>query len=263
MNLFNFNPADFLSFLLTLMRISLVLFIMPFFGGKVTPVPLKAALCLILTIALWPALSFPGQQLPANTWAIVVMLIGEITLGLVMGIVVNVLFAAVQTGGSLIGFQMGFSMVNVADPMTGTNESITGHFMYMVTFMTFLILDGHLLLLRALAESFQRIPPGGLYLSPALTREVLGMSSQIFVLGIKIAAPVMVAVFLVDLAIALVGRAAPQMSILSFGFPLKIITGFLFLGLMFTIMARYVGQFIINMDAMFHSIFMLGAPLAR
>ncbi|EMG37846.1 flagellar biosynthetic protein FliR [Desulfocurvibacter africanus PCS] len=263
MNLFNFNPADFLSFLLTLMRISLVLFIMPFFGGKVTPVPLKAALCLILTIALWPTLSFPGQQLPANTWAIVVMLIGEITLGLVMGIVVNVLFAAVQTGGSLIGFQMGFSMVNVADPMTGTNESITAHFMYMVTFMTFLILDGHLLLLRALAESFQRIPPGGLYLSPALAREVLGMSSQIFVLGIKIAAPVMVAVFLVDLAIALVGRAAPQMSILSFGFPLKIITGFLFLGLMFTIMARYVGQFIINMDAMFHSIFMLGAPLAR
>ncbi len=259
MNLFNFNPADFLSFLLTLMRISLVLFVMPFFGGKVTPVPLKAALCLILAIAVWPALSFSGLRFPADIWSIVLMLIGEITLGLIMGIVVNILFAAVQTGGSLIGFQMGFSMVNVADPMTGTNESITAHFIYMVTFMTFLILDGHLLLLRAMAESFRLVPPGGLYLTPGLAHEVLKMSSQIFVLAIKIAAPVMVAVFLVDLAIALVGRAAPQMSILAFGFPLKIITGFVFLGLMFTIMARYVGQFIIGMDAMFHSIFMLGA----
>lgn len=259
MNLFNFNPADFLSFLLTLMRISIVLFIMPFFGGRVAPAPLKAALCLILTLAVWPVLGFPGKLLPANAWAIVLMLIGELTLGLVLSIVVNILFAAVQTGGSLVGFQMGFSMINVADPVSGANESITGHFIYMVTFLTFLILDGHLMLIRGLAESFRLIPPGGLYLTPGLAKQVLDLSSQIFVLGIRIAAPVMLAVFLVDLAIALIGRAAPQMNILAFGFPLKIITGFIFLGLIFTILARFVGDFILGLDDIFNTIFALGS----
>lgn len=263
MNLFNFNPADFLSFLLTLMRVSLVLFIMPFFGGRVTPAPVKAALCLILTIAVWPTLSFPGQALPANIWALMLMLIGELTMGLTLSIVVNIIFAAVQTGGSLIGFQMGFAMINVADPVSGVNESITGHLMYMVAFLIFLILDGHLFLIRGLAESFRLVPPGGLYLGPALGRQVLELSSQIFVLGIRIAAPVMVAVFLVDLAIALVGRAATQMNILAFGFPLKIITGFIFMGLMFTIMSRYVGGFIAGMDDMLYSIFTLGTSGAR
>jgi len=260
MDLFNFNPADFFSFLLTLMRISLVLFIMPFFGGRVTPAPVKAALCLILALALWPALSFPGNHFPANLWAIMLMLLGEITLGLTLALAVNFLFAAVQTGGQLIGFQMGFTMVSVADPITGVSEAVTAHFLYMVTLMIFLILDGHLFLIRGMAESFRLVPPGGLYLTPALGDQMLRLSSQIFVLAIKVAAPVMVAVFLVDLAIALVGRAAPQMHVLAFGFPLKIMTGLLFLGLLFTILSRYVGDFIIGLDAVFHSLFVLATP---
>lgn len=248
---FSFDPAQVFSFLLTLFRVSIVLFMLPFFGGVNVPGPVKGAFCVILSLALWPKLSFPGAAFPADIWSIGVMVAGELVLGLILDLMVRVLFAAVQTGGSLIGFQMGFSMINVVDPLTGSSDVITAHFLYMVSLLTFLTVGGHLHLLRGLALSFEIVPPGGLLLSPALTQHVLAYTSQIFVLGIKISAPVMVAVFLVDLALALISRAAPQMNVLFIGFPLKIAVGFLFLGLLFTVMARYVGNYVIGLESLF------------
>lgn len=251
---FSFDPAQIFSFLLTLCRVSLVLFMLPFFGGANVPNPVKAALCVVMSLALWPKLSFPGAGFPADMWTIGLMILGELLLGLVLDLSVRVLFAAVQTGGSLIGFQMGFSMINVVDPLTGTSDVITAHFLYMVSLLVFLAVGGHLHLLRGLALSFQIIPPGGLLITPMLTNQILALSGQIFVLGIKVAAPVMVAVFLVDLALALVARAAPQMNVLFIGFPLKISVGFLFLGMLFTVMARHVGSFVISLESLFRQL---------
>jgi flagellar biosynthetic protein FliR len=247
MDLFNFDPTTVFSFLLTLFRVSLVLFTLPFFGGQFVPPTVKAALCLVLALALWPQLSFPGASFPSNLWTIALMLLGELTLGLILSLVVQFLFAAVQTGGAIMGFQMGFSMVSIVDPMTGGSETATSYFLYMITLLTFLALNGHLVLLSGLAQTFEIIPPGGLYITPALASRLLGFSTQIFLLAIKIAAPVLVAVLMIDLTLALVSRVAPQMNVLTLGFPVKIGVGFLFLGLVFTYLARYVGDFIANL----------------
>jgi len=254
MDLFNFDPAQALSFLLTLFRISLVLFVLPFFGGNSIPNAVKASLCIVLTLALFPHLSFPGTLFPKNPWMILMMILGELIIGLCLMLVVRFLFAAVQMGGQIIGFQMGFAMINVVDPLTGQQVVITSHFLYMTTLLTFLTLNGHLFLLQGLADSFDMIPPGGILLTPALGTGILSMASQIFILAIKISAPVMGALFLVDLALALVGRAAPQMHVLILGFPIKIAVGFFFLGIMFTTLARYVGDYIIGMAPMFRHI---------
>ncbi len=254
MDLFSFDYAIFFSFLLTLFRISLLLFLLPFFGGDAIPKTVKASLCIVTTLALWPHLSFPGAALPAHPWQILVMMLGELLLGLVLGLMVRFLFAAVQMGGQLIGFQMGFAMINVVDPLTGTQAAITSHFLYMTTLLTFLTLNGHLYLLQALAASFALVPPGGLLLDGEVGMVVLSEAGQIFVLAIKIAAPVTAAIFLVDLALALVGRAAPQMHVLILGFPLKIGVGFFFLGLLFTTLARHVGQYIVHMGTMYETL---------
>jgi len=244
MELFGFNPGDVLSFLLTLFRISVILFLLPFFGGNSIPNMVKAALTLVLAMALWPKLSFPGSLMPANGIGIALMIIGELILGLILGLLVRFLFAAVQFGGQIIGFQMGFAMVSVVDPITGTSNTATAHFMYMCTMLTFLVLNGHLQLLSALGQSFQYVPPGGLLLTPQLANNVLQYSNVVFTLAIKIAAPVMAALFLVDLALALISRAAPQMHVLVLGFPIKIAVGFFFIGFIFTLMNNYVGDFI-------------------
>ncbi len=245
------TPENVLSFLLTLFRISIILFLLPFYGSDSLPAIVKAALCMVLTLALFPHLKVDGALFPSHPFNIAIMLLGEVILGLILGMVVNIVFAAIQGAGELIGFQMGFSMVSVVDPMTGQNESVTTHFLYMVTMLTFLALNGHLMLLHALAQTFELVPPGALLITPPLAGEVLEFSKELFVLAIKVASPVMASLFLVDLGLALVARAAPQMNVLLIGFPLKISVGFFFLAMLFTIMSEYIQDFIARFEPMF------------
>ena len=262
MDIFGFNPSDMLSYFLTLFRLSIVLFMLPFFGGNSIPKPVKGALVIVLSMALWPQLSFPGSMMPTG-WNIVIMFIGELVLGLILGLLVNFLFAAVQLGGQIIGFQMGFAMVNVVDPITGTSNAISAHFLYMCTMLTFLVLNGHLHLLKAVGMSFEHIPPGTLLLDPALAADIFKFSNLMFTLAIKIAAPVMAALFLVDLALALISRAAPQMHVLILGFPIKITVGFFFLGFIFSIMALYVGDFLQGLDGMYENVMRFGTSVSH
>ncbi|WP_461210620.1 flagellar biosynthetic protein FliR [Desulfocurvus sp. DL9XJH121] len=260
MDLFNFDPATMMSFLLTLFRVSIILFLLPFFGGNAIPNTVKASLCIVLSWAVWPHLSFPGSLMPSHPFQLALMLMGELVMGLMLMLVVRFLFAAVQMGGQVIGFMMGFSMINVVDPLTGTSVVITSHFLYMTTLLTFLSLGGHLYLLQGLADSFALVPPGGLFLNPEMCADLVRFAGQIYVLAIKISAPVMGAIFLVDLALALVGRAAPQMHVLILGFPVKITVGFFFLGILFTTLSLYVEDFISGMGPMFGHLLRLVAP---
>lgn len=260
MELFGFNPNDFLSYLLTLFRISIVLFLLPFFGGQTIPNLVKGTLVIVLSAALWPQLSFQGVLFPATGWDIALMIMGEVFLGLILGMLVNFLFAAVQFGGQIIGFQMGFAMVNVVDPITGVSNAVTAHFLYMCTMLTFLVLNGHLQLLNAVGMSFEYIPPGGLLISPGLANHIFEFSNIMFELAIKIAAPVMAALFLVDLALALISRAAPQMHVLVLGFPIKISVGFFFLGFLFSLMSVYVGDFLKDLEPLYRGLMTLASP---
>jgi flagellar biosynthetic protein FliR len=251
MDLFSLDPVVTLTFIFALMRISLVLFLMPFFGGHTLPATVKAALCLTLTLALWPRLPLVGAEMPGHPFALAVMLAGELLLGLTLGLVVRFIFAAIQTGGQLIGFQMGFAMVNVVDPDSGASEAVTAHFMYMVSLLTFLAVNGHLYLLSGLMKSFDLLPPGAILVTPRLADQIFALSGQIFVLAIQIGAPVIAAIILVDLALALISRASPQMNVLIIGFPLKIGVGFLFMGIIFDIISRHMEGFVSRLPLLF------------
>lgn len=260
MDFFGFNQSDLLSFFLTFFRISVVLFLLPFFGSTSIPNMVKGSILLVLSLAIWPQLSFPGELMPAHPLGLILMIAGEVILGLILGLIVQFLFAAVQLGGQIIGFQMGFAMVNVVDPITGVSNAVTAHFLYMCTMLTFLVLNGHLQLINAMGLSFQYIPPGGLLITPGLANHILEYSNLMFTLAIRIAAPVMAALFLVDLALALIARAAPQMHVLVLGFPIKISVGFYFLAFIFTIMTLYVTDFIKDLTPLYDSILKLASP---
>ena len=125
MDLFAFNPSSLMSFFLTLLRVSLIGFMLPFFGGQNIPVQVKAALCLVLTMAIWPHLSIPGEYFPARPINIFLIVLGEAMLGFLLGGLVHFIFAGLQAGGVIIGFQMGFSMITLADPNTGEQLVVT------------------------------------------------------------------------------------------------------------------------------------------
>ena len=217
MDVFNFSPDIYLGFLLTFIRISLILFMLPVFDVEGLPAPWKAAMCMILTLALFPSIGLSAAHLPAHPFAL-------------------------------------------ADPLSGNNTGLVAHFLYMVATLTFLALDGHLYLLKAFAGTFQIVPPGGLTIRGVLLPEIIRLSSMVFTFGVRIAAPVMAALFLTEVALGLLARTAPQMHIMDIGFPLKIAVGFFFVGLLFVIISNESRSFIDGIAPMFHNLLKVMAP---
>lgn len=251
MDIFSYDPTAVLSFLLTIMRVSIVMFMLPVFSTNNIPVSVKAAVTMVFTVAVWPHLSLSGSLMPEHPFDLAIMALGEVFMGLVLGMAVNFLFMGIQSGGELLGFQMGFTMINFADPITGNQTGATAFFLWMVSLLTFLALDGHLYMIKGFAQSFAIVQPGALFIGENLLWEVLELSSQVFVLALQIAAPVMVALFLVEVALGLVARTSPQIHIMEFGFPIKIGVGFFFVGLLLVVMANKIEEFITGMDGLF------------
>lgn len=250
MDIFNYNPTVVLSLILTMMRVSIIMFMLPIFSTNNIPVAVKGAATIVFTLAVWPHLALSGTDMPAHPFDVALMAIGEIFIGLVLGMAINFLFMGIQSGGELLGFQMGFTMINFADPLTGNNTGIAAYFLWMTALLTFLALDGHLYMIKGFAESFRILPPGALLISDHLLWDVLNLSRNIFILALKIAAPVMVALFCVETGLGLVARTSPQIHIMEFGFPIKIGVGFFFVGLLLVIMSQQIETFIQGMDAM-------------
>lgn len=249
MDLFNYNPTVVLSLILTLMRVSIIMFMLPIFSTNNIPVSVKAAASFVFTLAVFPHLSLSGAM-PEQPFDFVLMVIGEIFIGLVLGMAINFLFMGIQSGGELLGYQMGFTMINFADPLTGNNTGIAAYFLWMAALLTFLALDGHLYMIKGFAESFHILPPGALTVRESLLWDVLYLSRNIFIIALKIAAPVMVALFCVETALGFVARTSPQIHIMEFGFPIKIGVGFFFVGLLLVIMSQQIEVFIKGMDGM-------------
>ncbi len=263
MDIFNLPAESILSFILTIMRVSIVMFMLPIFSSERAPMQVKAMATIVITLGIWPQLSLPGTALPGHPVDLVILFVNELILGLLLAMCINFIFMGIQAGGELFGFQMGFTMINFADPLTGNQTGITAFFLWMVATLTFLALDGHLHMIRAFAMTFKLIPAGGLVLSEMLLTEVLTLSSQLFIIAIKIASPVMVSLFLIELALALVSRASPQINIMDVGFPVKIGSGFFFLGMLLVIMAEFMANYISQMDAMLANILKIASPLNK
>ncbi|MBD5641903.1 MAG: flagellar biosynthetic protein FliR [Desulfovibrio sp.] len=250
MNIFNYDPNTIFSLVLTMMRVSIVMFMLPIFSTNNIPVTVKAAITLVFTLGVWPHLALSGAIMPEHPFDMALIMLGEVVIGLVLGMAINFLFMGIQSGGELLGFQMGFTMINFADPLTGNQTGIAAFFLWMVSLLTFLAMDGHLYMIKGFAASFTILPPGALFLGENILWEILALSAQVFVLALKIAAPVMVALFMVEVALGLVARTSPQVHIMEFGFPIKIGVGFFFVGLLLVVMSNQIEVFIGGMDAM-------------
>ncbi len=254
MDIFNFDPAIFLTFLLVFTRVSVVMFMLPIFATSWLPAQIKAAMCMVTTLAIWSYVDMPPTALPSHPFAVVLMLTGEFIIGLVLALAVDCFFAGIRSGGEILAMQMGFSMMTLADPLSGNTSGVVSQFFYMVVILIFLALNGHLLMLHAFAQTFDILPPGGLTLRTALLAELIELVGMVFVFAVRTAAPVMAILMLAEVALGLMNRAAPQIPVMEVGFPLKISLGFFFIGFLLLIMAEETRRFISDMEGMFYNL---------
>jgi flagellar biosynthesis protein FliR len=150
----------------------------------------------------------------------------EVLVGLIIGYVTMLIFVAVQLAGEAMDIQIGFGLAAVADPLLGTHTALIGQFLYLMATLLFLALNGHHMLLVGLMKSFEMVPLGQFAFGALLSGRILEILSDLFMIGLRIGGPVMLAVFLADLALGLVGRSLPQMNLLMVGLPAKIWVGF-------------------------------------
>jgi len=171
----------------------------------------------------------PIPAIPPGSLAGLWIIGQQLFIGIAMGLTMRLLFAAVQTAGEFIGLQMGLSFASFFDPSNGTNTAVLSRLFNMIAMLTFLALDGHLLILGALLHSFEALPISQTPLDPKGWGNLLDWSRVIFVSGLLLALPLIVSLLTINLAMGILNRAAPQLSVFSIGFPVMLIIGLLIL----------------------------------
>lgn len=195
----------------------------PTWSNPFVPMQLRMALALGLTLLVLPVVSF--GELPASLLALSPLVVQELLVGIIVGFIATVIFAAIHLAGELLDIEMGLSMLNVLDPMSGTQVPLVGNFKYMLALLIFLAVDGHHLLLVGIVQSYGVVPVGGLSVGPEATGAIMDIAAGIFASGLKIAAPVVGSLFLTSVALGVVNRAVPQMNVFVVGMPVKLGVG--------------------------------------
>ena len=212
-------------FLLVLLRVSALLMVAPIFGHRTWLARAKVGLAFTVSIILFPIVADQPLDVPAGVLPYALMMIREVLMGVVMGFVVLLLFVAIQFAGQLAGLQMGFGIVNVIDPQSSNQLSIMGQFLNILAILLLLSLNGHHTILTGLVTSFETIPLGGVVLKAGLMQKMIAITAEVFIIGVKIAAPIMTALFLVTAAMGVLARTVPQMNDFMVGFPVQISVG--------------------------------------
>jgi len=226
------------AFILVFLRVCGIIIAIPVFGNRTVPVRVKGGLAILVTILVIPFV--PIRPLPSDLFPLFLVMAGEVCIGVVIGLVVKFFFEGVQLAGQLIGFQMGFAIVNVVDPISSAQVSIIAQCIYLIAVLVFFAIDGHHIFLYAIAESFRIIPSADFRLTGDLAQAIVMSSKEIFIIAVKIGAPVMAMLVLTSVGLGMIARTVPQINIFIVGFPLKIGIGLVGLGLTLPFIVRVI-----------------------
>lgn len=212
-------------FLLLVARLGGFLTTAPFFASRNIQPSLRGFLSILLSLLFLPLFPAIDPVSPGTGLSLIVTLLREVGLGLTLGYAGSIVFASFEVAGQIIDMQIGFGMINVLDPQSGNQIPLIGNFLYLMAMLIFLAYDGHHFLFHALWSSWRLVPPGGTWGSPDLLFEVVRAITVMFVAGIEIATPVLGALFLADLSLAVLARTMPQLNVFVVGLPMKSLLG--------------------------------------
>ncbi len=233
-----------------LARILALIAAAPITGSQQFPVIAKIGLAVLLATLVAPTLPAPPAVDPGSL-AAVILLAREILLGVGMGIAMRVVFAGVSMAGDVIGLQMGLGFAQFYDAQTSAQVPVIGQFLGLLATLVFLSLNGHLLLIAALVDSFHGVP---LDSATTLTQSMLAFTlwgGMIMQAAVLLSLPLIAALLITNAALGVLSRAAPQLNIFAIGFPITIITGFIVLLLTLPyLIPAFEGLFELGLQAM-------------
>ena len=212
-------------FTLILCRVAGLFLVAPFFSRGGVPLRARVMLAVAISICLLPVIPKPAAV--GDAPAVADGMAGELAIGVSIGLLARMLLTAFQLAGEIIAFQMGFALASSFDPESEATEPVISTIHLSLVTVLFLSLDGHHLLVRALAASFETFPAGAGIESETLARGLLASASEMYETGARVAAPVAGLLLLLNAMVGFINRITPQLSIFNVGFPLTVVGGLL------------------------------------
>jgi flagellar biosynthetic protein FliR len=216
------STAELLCFFMVLVRISTLMALLPIFGDKAIPATVKVLLSLSFSAVLFPILRSNGvldiagaAEWSSTTGKLIMTVASEVMIGLAVGFASQLVFHSIHVAGDFMAQFMGLSMASMYDPHTENQTMVMGQLLGALAMLTFLALDGHHLIFRALVETFRLIPQGHFVMNEAFKNSLVHLAGNTFLFGIQLAAPMAACMLLVNIVYGILGKALPQLNILT------------------------------------------------
>ena len=232
-------------------RVGGLLLVAPVFSAKTVPMSVRTGLLLVLTLLLQPVALVDAQAAQLTIGAAV----SETLVGFAIGLGVALIVGAAEAAGDLMAIQIGLSGAAIMDPLNNSQTPVLGQFAQLFSITLLLVLDAHLVMLDALAESVHAIPVGSALDLQAGLGAMVSLLGKLFALGLQFAAPVIAAVLIANVALALLSRAAPQLNVISVAFPIQITIGLVALAASFGLIATFFTGWTAVYDSMLSHVF--------
>jgi flagellar biosynthetic protein FliR len=224
--------------MLAFARATGLLLLLPVFSGAMIPMPLRIGIAALLGWLAGPLLGSVGPM-PAHWLGFVLVIAHELLAGLLMGLAARMLFFALEMGGQIISTEIGLIMSSNIDPITQSLSSPANTMLFYFGTVLFLMTGAHHYSLIAFLRSFEVFPPGAAF-DPGTADVVIAQSARVFLIAVQIAAPLLAVNFVVNLAFAALGRAAPTLDVYASSFPVRILVGLTVFGMTLALTAQYV-----------------------
>jgi flagellar biosynthetic protein FliR len=218
------------SFILPLTRVLGFIATAPVFGNSAVPGRVKLLLGVALAVVVAPSMP-PVTGVDPSSWMGLGLLLREFTIGVAMGFTARLVFAAVEMAGELVGTQIGLGFAMFYSPALGGATLPTSRLFAVLATLTFLSIDGHLLMIAAIVKSFYVLPINPDISATLNSLSVATLGSELFAIALSLALPVVGALLITNIALGILSRAAPQLNLFSLGFPVMLMIGLIVLTL--------------------------------
>ncbi len=233
---------------------SLIFSVQAFFPSD-TPALLKIGLSMVISIVITPFLDSSSVVSINSMMGIIPIAFKEIIVGLSMGFVINLIFSMAQMAGQMMDFSIGFSMMTLFDPIASENLSVMGRLLYWISLIVFILVDGHLIVIKALIDSFNVVALGSFTFLTQHSTYMIHLIFEFFIIGVKIAIPIILILLITEIVLGLVSRVMPQLNVMIMGMPIKLLVGLSAFGLLIPMIMKVVVTNIGRLDHIFTQYF--------
>lgn len=236
--IYQFSEIQILSFILVLFRISAFMMTMPLFGNEQVPANLKVLFSLVLAMVIYPTIHWQQTLAEGFGDSIIWLACKEILVGLILGFIARLFFFVLMVAGEFISISAGLSSEQLFNPATGGTTTAVTQFQVLIGSMFFLSMDGHHQLIGCLVKSFDMVPLSLQGIQLLSQSAVATLGGEVIWQGLKLASPVVISIFFVNLIMGVMGRAVPQVNVLITSLPVNALVSFFVILISLPLMIR-------------------------